>query len=347
MCDVLCALGPATAGGRTILAKNSDRPPDEAQAVEWFEPRAELATATTHLVIGPPADGATLGFIASRPTWAWGVEHGVNIAGVAAGNETIFTTADPRPAPDGLIGIDLVRLCLERATTAAVGVEVITSLLEQHGQGGSGHRDEHRPYWSSFLIADPARAFVVETSDRQWAVEEVATTRAISNRTTIPEFDVEHRHPRQPVQTLVDPRLDASRRLLGAGPLTLEAAEAHLRSHTGGDGGWTVCMHVDGMEATTASMVAELPATGSGDRPVVRFLLGSPCRSVFVPLVVGDPFDAAPAWERFHSLGAPAATLGALERELETELAARRGHEAGWNAAAWASVDLFLIEHDA
>lgn len=345
MCDVVCALGAATVSGRTILAKNSDRPPDEAQALEWFEPRAELATATTHLVIGPPADGATLGFIASRPTWAWGVEHGVNVAGVAAGNETIFTTADPRPAADGLIGIDLVRLCLERSTTAAAGVEVITSLLEEHGQGGSGHGDGHRPYWSSFLIADPARAFVVETSDRQWAVEEVSTARAISNRTTIPEFDVAHRHPRQPVETLVDPRLDASRRLLDAGPLTVEAAEAHLRSHAGGDGGWTVCMHVEGVEATTASMVAELPVAGSGDHPVGRFLLGSPCRSVFVPLVVGDPFDAAPAWERFRSLDAPADARRRLERELEAQLAARPAHESGWNATAWATVDRFLTEH--
>ena len=40
----------------------------------------------------------------------WGLEHGVNEAGVAAGNATIYTTLDPRGVPDGLTGMDLVRL---------------------------------------------------------------------------------------------------------------------------------------------------------------------------------------------------------------------------------------------
>ena len=33
-------------------------------------------------------------------------------------------------------GMDLLRLGLERARTALEGVEVITRLLEEHGQGG-------------------------------------------------------------------------------------------------------------------------------------------------------------------------------------------------------------------
>ncbi|MEJ7584636.1 MAG: hypothetical protein WKF43_11250 [Acidimicrobiales bacterium] len=39
-------------------------------------------------------------------------------------------------------------------------------------------------------------------------------SRAISNRTTIAAFDQSHRHPAQPVERLVDPRLGASRAVL-------------------------------------------------------------------------------------------------------------------------------------
>ena len=120
---------------------------------------------------------------------------------------------------------------------------------------------------------------MVETSGRTVAIEEVARTRAISNRTTIPAFDAEHRHPRQPVETLVDPRWQASQAVLAAEPVTTEALEAHLASHVGGDDGWTVCMHVEGVEATTAAMVAELPAGGP---PRARFATGSPCANPFL-----------------------------------------------------------------
>jgi hypothetical protein len=289
------------------------------------------STATTHISI--PAAAETIGFVGSRPAWAWGVEHGVNTAGVAIGNETIYTTRDPRRAAPGLIGIDLVRLGLERAASAADAIAVIVDLLERYGQGGSGHGDRERPYWSSFLVADATQAFVVETSDRVSAVEPVAETRAISNRTTIAEFDDEHRHPRQPVETLVDPRLRASRALLARQPVTVAGLQAHLRAHVGGDDGWTVCMHVGDEEATTAAMVASLAAGPS--RPCARLLLGSPCRSIFVPVFVGHPLGAPPAWDAFAALGPDRrADLDALERELERDAA----DDPAWNEHAWRRV---------
>ena len=108
------------------------------------------------------------------------------------------------PTPDVSV-VDLVAE-LERAATASAGADLIAELLITIGQGGSGHAGERRPYWSSFLIADPSSAFVVETSGNDVAVEAVTSTRATSNRTTIPAFDAAHRHPRQPVATLVDPK---------------------------------------------------------------------------------------------------------------------------------------------
>ena len=97
---------------------------------------------------------------------------------------------------------------------------------------------------------------------------------------------VAHRHPRQPVETLVDPRLAASCAVLEAdgGRLSVEAAKRHLASHEGGADGWTICMHVPEVEATTASLVARLPEDGP---PEAWFSLGSPCEGRFVPVGIG------------------------------------------------------------
>jgi secernin len=277
VCDLLCAL-PSATGGPTLFAKNSDRPPTEAQAFEWLPARIDVGGTRATWVEVEPHPTETLAVFGSRPAWGWGLEQGVNAAGVAAGNATIYTTLDPRSVADGLTGMDLVRLVLERCESATEAVELIERLLATVGQGGSGHEGAHRPYWSSFLVADPTSAFVVETSGNAMAVEPVAATRATSNRTTIAGFDAAHRHPRQPVESLVDPRLRASEQVLRARPVTVAALQAHLASHAGGDDGWTVCMHVDlahHQEATTAAMVAELP---EGAGPTVHHLTGSPCQ---------------------------------------------------------------------
>lgn len=279
MCDSLVALAPAAADHVTLFAKNSDRPPQEAQVVERSLPRREDRTATTYIEIDGH-EGDTLPVLMSRPAWCWGAEHGVNAAGVAIGNHTIYTTLDPRGRPPALIGMDLVRLGLERAPTAADAVDVMTALLDRYGQGGSGQDvalvGRERPYWSSFLVADPTDAWMLETSGRTWAAERVDVVAAMSNRTCIASFDAVHRHPGQPVERLIDPRLDASRALLARRPVTRTAIAEHLRSHdTCTEPGWSVCMHVGDDEATTSSMIAELPV---GRPPVAWMLTGSPCQ---------------------------------------------------------------------
>jgi secernin len=297
MCDCLVALGAATNTGHALFAKNSDRPPDEVQQVFWSPARRDREPVhATHIDV-PAHTTDTIGCLLSVPTWCWGAEHGVNEAGVAIGNEAIYTTLDPRDAPPALIGMDLVRLGLERGDSAARAVEVITTMLEQHGQGGTGHDPAGRlgpkPYWSSFLVADPTAAFVVETSGRTWAIEAVdatTATRAISNRTTIDAFDRVHRHPRQPVATLVDPRWQASQRVLAERPVSVASLAAHLRSHDScAVDGWSVCMHGaddagELIESTTSSMIAELPFDGSPPRAWV--LTGSPCTGTYAEVTV-------------------------------------------------------------
>jgi hypothetical protein len=267
----------------------------------------------------------------------WGVEHGVNDAGVAIGNATIYTTLDPRDAPDALTGMDLVRLGLERGETAADAVDVIIGLLERYGQGGSGYESAHHPYWSSFLVADAAEGWVLETSGRAWASERVGRTRATSNRTTIFEFDAANRHPRQPVETLVDPRWQASQRVLAAEPVGVTDLKAHLRSHTGEDG-YTVCMHAGEQQATTASVIAELRRQG---RPLAHLLLGSPCRSVYVPLYVGRDIGTPVPWARFAGLRL--SHRRALD-ELERDLVADASDDDDWGSEAWRRVDRSLAD---
>ncbi len=179
MCDTLCAIGPRG----TLFAKNSDRPPSEVQLIQAF-PRREAGgrLRTQYLEID---DTGAFALVGSRPQWLWGLEHGVNEHRVAIGNEKVWTRDDPFAAQEALIGMDLVRLGLERGRTADEALAHMMSLLEEHGQGGVADQQANEPYFSSFLIADPRSMWVLETSGRTWVAAPVERTGAISNRLTI------------------------------------------------------------------------------------------------------------------------------------------------------------------
>src|SRR6185437_6116858 len=177
MCDTVCAPGPRG----MVFAKNSDRPPGEVQVAWPFGRRgtAGCTLRTQYLTIGDTGAHATF---LSCPTWLWGAEHGVNEHGVAVGNERVSTTHDAASAPPALIGMDLVRLGLERARSAEEAVEVIGSLLETCGQGGIADATRQEAYDSSFLVADPEHAYVLETAGAAYAAAPVDAGAAISNR---------------------------------------------------------------------------------------------------------------------------------------------------------------------
>lgn len=185
MCDTLVALPNSTAGRATFFAKNSDRLFDEAQQVERH-PRQQYEAGAyvdcTYIAI--PQVRETQPITICRPWWMWGAEMGINGCGVAIGNEAVFARTPPHSEP-ALLGMDLVRLGLERSSTAAESVEIIIELLETHGQGGNCARPGPQYYDNSFIIADADRAYVLETIGRRWLIEEVRDTRAISNLYTI------------------------------------------------------------------------------------------------------------------------------------------------------------------
>ncbi len=366
MCDTLCAVRPAG----TLFAKNSDRPSSEPQLIEALPPRPGGGTLRTGYAAMPDAGAHSV--LGSRPDWLWGLEHGVNEHRVAIGNEKVWTTLDPAKEPEALIGMDLVRLGLERGSTAEEALDVMTSLLAEHGQGGVCDRTTGESYFSSFIIADPKTAWVLETSGRSWVAAPVTESAAISNRLTIRDEwtrsspDVaagtdwdRFRHPDAPTAH-ADVRLAASRACLAAAPpssLTPAGLAAHLRDH--GEGPWgapgerdaaasplpgefrpdgtgvSVCMHIRGFQCTTSSIITDLPA--DPDAPLRAWVApGSPCVSVYVPVF---PSDAVPA-----ALAGPAAwrAFAALRDRVEADssaLAPIRAAFAPLEAELWCEAD--------
>jgi dipeptidase len=185
MCDTMIALGNATADGTVILAKNSDREPNEAHWLH-FVPGAEHAPGerVECTYIDVPQVETTHAVLLSRPFWMWGCEMGINEHGVTIGNEAVFTR-EPYDKAGGLLGMDLMRLGLERAATAEAALDVIVELLAAHGQGGNGGYEHNLFYHNAFIIADPAGAWVLETAGRYWAAVRVRDVYAISNGLTI------------------------------------------------------------------------------------------------------------------------------------------------------------------
>jgi dipeptidase len=167
-----------------VFAKNSDRPPGEPQVAWPFGRRSSAGCSlrTQYLTI---ADTGAHSALLSCPTWLWGAEHGVNEHGVAIGNERVATTHDCSAAPPALIGMDLVRLGLERARTAAEAVEAMAGLVDECGQGGIADAVHAEAYDSSFLVADPTTAFVLETAGRDYAAAPFPAGTAISNRISL------------------------------------------------------------------------------------------------------------------------------------------------------------------
>ncbi len=185
MCDTIVALGNVTADGATLFAKNSDREPNEAhQLLRLPAARHAPGERVKCTYIEIPQVEETYEVLLCKPFWIWGAEMGANKHGVAIGNEAVFTKV-PYDKTPGLIGMDFLRLALERARTARQALDVMMNLLTQYGQGGNcGFR--HKTYYhNGFIIADPNEAWVLETAGKYWAAEQVKDIRSISNGITI------------------------------------------------------------------------------------------------------------------------------------------------------------------
>lgn len=330
MCDSAVATRPETREGTTLFAKNSDRHRGECQPFlqfpAAFHPRGGTVRCT-HIAI--PQVAETYAVMGHSPWWVWGFEHGVNEHGVAIGNQTVFSNEPIEEAP-GLIGMDLVRLALERGRDAREALEVIATLIEQRGQGGSGFGPGESGYYNSFMIADPESAWILETSGRRWAAKPV-TLSSLSNHITLRDdwtigsrdlesfargqgwwrglerLDVAaaYRNPHVPGR-ISEGRLSRSRAMLeaGRGKHDLASMRALLRDHgaegaappshlTAQDDAYcTLCMHAEPIGTTTASLIAPLPADRVAPWPVF-ISFASPCVGLFMPVYLQGVLPAA------------------------------------------------------
>ena len=144
MCDTAVAVGSATASGNVIFAKNSDRNPNECQPLFHGPRQAHAPGASLHCqYLAIPQVAETWEVVGSRPWWLWGFETGVNEWGVAIGNEAVLSR-EPY-AETGLLGMDLVRLGLERRRGGSSA-----------GRGACRHPSWHRRGWCTPTAPAPA-----------------------------------------------------------------------------------------------------------------------------------------------------------------------------------------------
>ncbi len=183
MCDILIATPAATRKGVMLFAKNSDRDPNEAQVLERHPHRHPSEETLSLTYQSFPQAQETAAVLLSRPWWIWGAEMGANEYGLVAGNTAVFTRL--RVPRRGLLGMDILRLALERCRSAEETMQFITQTIETYGQGGNCSYDHTFTYHNAFILADPQEAWVLETVDRHWVALKVKDVYSISNVLTI------------------------------------------------------------------------------------------------------------------------------------------------------------------
>jgi secernin len=71
--------------------------------------------------------------ILSKPAWIWECSMGANEFCICIGNEAVWTKLNgPEDNEERLLGMDLVRLGLERGKNALEALDLMASLLEKH-----------------------------------------------------------------------------------------------------------------------------------------------------------------------------------------------------------------------
>lgn len=319
-CDTFVAMGSSTKSGKNIFAKNSDRPLSEAQPFIYFPERKRndnKKLKCTYIEIDDVQK--TNALYGSKPFWMWGFEHGINEHGVAIGNEAAWSKDKPEMIP-GLLGMDLLRLALERGRTAYEAMHVIIDLLVQHGQGGNASTLREMRYHNLFILVDKTEGWVLETVNRRWVAKKIRDAVAISNCYSIEEdwdescddlkeyaYAMKWADPREKFNfamaygAIDDKHRNAHARKMRAdkllnqnkGNITTETMKKIMRDHFEGEliePRWssahglntTICMHSQSESGskTAAAMIVEFR---TGNYVSCQHCFSTPCTSIFKP----------------------------------------------------------------
>lgn len=320
-CDTIVLNGACSASHQNMFVKNSDRPLGEAQPLVFCPagvyPEGSMLQCTDLTI---PQAASTYATIGSKPYWIWGYEMGINEKGVVIGNEA-QGSRNAAEADTGLLGMDLLRLGLERGGTAYEAMHIIIDLLTQYGQNANANPLYDRRYENSFILMDQKELWLLETAGREWAARRIKTKAGVSNCYTI-ETEFDECSPRlqevayengwfsksQPFhfamaytmpairQTLSAPRLHRLQKFLADSdqPFTFEKIKSITRDHFEGEinaprfgAGYgtipSVCMHA--MTWQDSQTAASLICTYREMIGITgRYCFSTPCTSAYMPV---------------------------------------------------------------
>ncbi|MHA1436705.1 MAG: C69 family dipeptidase [Promethearchaeota archaeon] len=325
MCDTFVSLAASSKNNNVIFGKNSDRLGSEVQLIT-YAPRTKNSKGDTLkcTYISIPQVSETAAVILSQPWWMWGAEMGANEYGVVIGNEAVATKEPLRET--GLLGMDLLRLGLERGKSAKEALSIITILLEKYGQGGA-HNKKGLNYHNSMIIADPNEAYVLETAGEWWIAEIVKDYRSISNNISIrgkgdmrrigiiqhaieqgyckddDDFDFKMIFSPSPLPDIFPPNsrdgCSLNQLSINRGKITPSMMMEFLREHEVG-----ICMHA----RNNQSVGSQVSLLRKGGKKSIHWFTGStiPCLSIFKPytfpidgqkVLKSDPYsEISPNW---------------------------------------------------
>ncbi len=182
-----------SSSGRSFLAINSDRLPNESQSLvryvslPFIEPLA-LTAQTLEL------DGTANEMLIGRPYNQWGAEMGVNQHGLAITVSTVvtkFKSGNRGVASKGLTGQEMLRLCLSFCTTPAEAADRILHYQQQYGlTNDPGIIAYEYLHGYSFVLASATEMILLELANDQWVKKTLRSFHAIAGAFSVADqFD--------------------------------------------------------------------------------------------------------------------------------------------------------------